>query len=147
MNFKLFVEQKDYKAEVYDFKREIDGNEITDAMYIKYKGKKFLLEQFYSNPDVLGKLGVKDPLFIGINVYRFYKNKWVPVVMTRDGSEYIQGAAFYEGFAHKLFRNVPINFYDVLVYALTNEKGRQKLLAKFSLKPSTREHFGDIVAN
>lgn len=147
MNFKLFVEEKEYKAEIYDFKRDIDGSEITDSMYVKYKGKKFLLEQFYSNPDVLGKLGVKEPLFIGIKVYRFYEEKWVPVIMTRDGDEYVQGASFYEGYMYKLFRSVPIDFYKVLTHALTNEKGRQKLLAKFSLKPSTREHFGDIIAN
>jgi hypothetical protein len=146
MNIKLLVEKKEHKPEIYDFKRQVDKTEIVDAMYIKFKNKKFLLEQFFSDPSTASRHGMRlssEPLFIGIKVYREHEGKWVPVIMTRHGEEYIQGASFYEGYAHKLFRNVPKEFYKVLALALMNSKDRKMLLYK--VKPSTKKHFEDII--
>jgi hypothetical protein len=151
MNFKLFLEQNNEEVEIYDFKRGEDegGMSITDAMYVKYKNKKYLLLQFYSSPNVFMGSNTKldNPLFIGIIVHTEKGKGWEPMIMTKTGEEEITGASFYEGFAHKKFLNIREDFYKVLEKALINENGRKKLLAKFSLKPSTREHFGDIVAN
>jgi hypothetical protein len=136
------------EPEIVDYKRELLGNPYpslpkniyNDKMFIDYKGKKFVVDQKFSK-------GTREPMFLGIKVYEIMKNGSKKYYLEGNMNDnYMDGYTFFVRISDREKSLYHSKLRYVYLLGLMNHRDREKLLVKFSMKPGTREHFGDITS-